>query len=63
MDEVIEEITRQIIYKALKIKILVEKGGYLPKNRRYFPIVEEPFLKMEGPNISWRSTCALENDV
>jgi hypothetical protein len=31
MDEVIEEITRQIIYKALKIKILVEKGRYLPK--------------------------------
>jgi len=61
MDEVIEEITRQIIYKALKIKILVEKVRYLPKNRRYFP--EEPFLKMEGPRISWRSTSALEHDV
>jgi hypothetical protein len=63
MDEVIEEITRQIIYKALKIKILVEKGRYLPKNRRYFPIAEEPFLKMEGPRISRRSTSALEHDV
>jgi hypothetical protein len=49
--------------RLLKIKILVEKGRYLPKNRRYFPIVEEPFLKMEGPSISWRSTSALEHDV
>jgi hypothetical protein len=31
MDEVIEEITRQIIYKALKIKILVEKEEIPPK--------------------------------
>jgi hypothetical protein len=47
MVEIIQEITRQVIYKAIKWKIPVEKKEIPSKNGRYFLSAEEPLLKME----------------
>jgi hypothetical protein len=47
MDEIIQEITRQVIYKAIKWNIPLAKKQIPSKNGRYFLYAEEPLLKME----------------
>jgi hypothetical protein len=43
MVEIIQEITRQVIYKAIKWKIPVEEKEIPSKNGRYFLSAEEPY--------------------
>lgn len=55
--EIIQEITRWTIYKAINEKILPKK------NKRYFLMMEEPFLKMKRPDFSWSSNSTLRDAI
>jgi hypothetical protein len=47
-DEIIQEVTRLIIYNLKETQDACSKIEW-EMGRRYFPMGEEPFLEMDGP--------------